>query len=101
MRYIIAVAALLATIGAGHSETKSKGDIWSGLPLPIAKKVRCEVQADKLIGLSSKELIAKCGYARSHVTITAFGKYEQFVFEASNPVMYVYLRNDVVTSVQK
>lgn len=102
MRQILATAAVfIFTSGSVQSEPAGKRDIWSGLPLPIAKKARCEVQAETLIGLSSKELLAKCGFARSNVTITPFGKHEQFIFDASKPTLYVYVDNDVVTSVQK
>jgi hypothetical protein len=101
MRYMVAIAALLTMIETAQSEPKTKGDIWSGLPLPIAKKARCEVQAEKLIGLSSEELLDKCGFARSNKTITAYGKHEQFVFNASSPTMYVYTVDGIVVSVQK
>ncbi len=70
-----------------------------------AKQMRCMWNPEQLIGLSRDDLRARCGYWLDvNTNYTQSGTFEQIVFgdpSVFSGRLYVYVRNGVVTSVQK
>lgn len=98
---LLVVLASLALLDPVHAQSaKLNADI----DVETIKMQKCRNAPGSLIGLSSSQVRAKCGrLSRSNTTTTAAGRSEQVVYGAAfpgGPFLYVYLDDDVVTSVQ-
>jgi hypothetical protein len=84
----------------GPPMTKAKK---SAIEAEMAKMFQCSYSPGAMIGLTLSDLRNKCGqWDRSNTTTTAAGRWEQLIYTSIpyHAVMYVYVDNGIVSSVQ-
>ncbi len=92
MRAALTALVMVASLPAFAQESPEVRDVHR-------KRILCRQQAEQLIGLDRNALRERCGiWSHINEDVTASGTREQIVFDRH---LYVYLRNGVVTSVQK
>jgi hypothetical protein len=100
----LVVSALVLSLGCSCAlaqEQRAARD--TKIDAEATKIQGCRNAPRSLIGLSLDALRERCGqWARSTVTVSARGRSEQLLYGSeSAPLLYIYVDDSVVTSVQE
>jgi len=102
-RFILAAVLCLSTAAPAPAQTARLDYLKSTLGVDVKKLWYCNSIADQLVGITEANLKEVCGGPlRRNLSVSAHGRWEQWAYTSTSDyvVMYVYLTNGIVTSVQ-